>query len=320
MSPATQASGVGSSRVLQKVSSWESPASSSKQIALASAAGPSNVGESSRAITLDSIVTEYLMNQHALCKNPMVTCPQFDLFEPHKCPDGKSKNTAPMNFAVRIQKRSLYPPFGGLDGAKLDRKLIYSRFRPIRSYRTDAETFTCCAFSPCEQFLMIGTQIGELKLFNLLTAAEEATYQCHDSYLFNIEPNWSGDLLLTSGMYRPPFSCLWAVGDFFDMKYAFEEEEYVEFSKSVQDKIVGTKGETATIYDVATGKKLMSLTPTASNNYSKNRATFHPSDELVLSDGVLWDATTGIPLNLTLTRTRLTLLFLRKTNSQIRQT
>lgn len=32
-------------------------------------------------ITLDRIVTEYLMNQHALCKNPVVTCPTFDLFQ-----------------------------------------------------------------------------------------------------------------------------------------------------------------------------------------------------------------------------------------------
>ena len=175
----------------------------------------------------------------------------------------------------------------------MDRKLIYSRFRPIRTFRnSDSETFVCCAFSPDEQFLMIGNQSGELKLFNLNTAAEEATYPCHDTYLFHLEPSWSGDLLLTSGMYRPPFSCLWTVGDFFDLKYTFEEE-YVEFSKAVQDKIVGTKGETATVYDVNTGKKLMTLTPSTSNNYSKNRATFYPSDELILSDGVLWDATSG---------------------------
>lgn len=31
-------------------------------------------------VTLESILTEYLTNQHALCKNPMATCPQFDLF------------------------------------------------------------------------------------------------------------------------------------------------------------------------------------------------------------------------------------------------
>lgn len=34
-----------------------------------------------QTVTLDSIITEYLTNQHALCKNPMVTCPQFNLFE-----------------------------------------------------------------------------------------------------------------------------------------------------------------------------------------------------------------------------------------------
>jgi HIV-1 Vpr-binding protein len=37
------------------------------------------IGESH--VTLDSIITEYLTNQHALCKNPMVPCPQFNLFE-----------------------------------------------------------------------------------------------------------------------------------------------------------------------------------------------------------------------------------------------
>ncbi|XP_046446583.1 DDB1- and CUL4-associated factor 1-like isoform X1 [Daphnia pulex] len=280
-------------RALQKVTNWDSPTTMNKSLGAANV----STGETSRGVSLDAIVTEYLMNQHALCKTPMVTCPQFDLFQPHKCPDAKSKNTAPANFALRVQKRAIHPRFGGLDGARMDRKLVYSRFRPVRTFRNDSETFTCCAFSPCEQFLMIGNQTGELKLYNVNTAVEEATYQCHENYLFNIEPNWTGDLLLTSGMYRPPYSCLWAVGDFFDMKYSFEEEEYVEFSKTVQDKIVGTKGETATVYDVATGKKLLSLTPTTSNNYSKNRATFHPSDELILSDGVLWDAVSGTQIH-----------------------
>lgn len=31
-------------------------------------------------VSLVSIVTEYLTNQHASCKHPMVTCPQFNLF------------------------------------------------------------------------------------------------------------------------------------------------------------------------------------------------------------------------------------------------
>lgn len=143
---------------------------------------------------------------------------------------------------------------------------------------------------------MIGTQTGELKFYDRFTAAEEATYECHEVYLNNIQPNRSGDLLLTSGIFRPPFSCLWSVRDLFEMKCAFEDEEYVEFSKSVQDKIVGTKEETATIYDVATGKTVLKLTPISPNYYSKNRATFHPSDELILSDGFLWDSTSGKPV------------------------
>jgi len=34
----------------------------------------------SSTVSLESIVTEYLTNQHASCKHPMVTCPQFNLF------------------------------------------------------------------------------------------------------------------------------------------------------------------------------------------------------------------------------------------------
>lgn len=31
-------------------------------------------------LTLDAIVTEYFRKQHALCKNPVVTCPPFSAF------------------------------------------------------------------------------------------------------------------------------------------------------------------------------------------------------------------------------------------------
>ena len=39
-----------------------------------------NTTFSEHRITLESIITEYLTNQHALCKNPTATCPQFNLF------------------------------------------------------------------------------------------------------------------------------------------------------------------------------------------------------------------------------------------------
>ncbi|XP_012270857.1 DDB1- and CUL4-associated factor 1 isoform X2 [Orussus abietinus] len=240
-------------------------------------------------ITLDSIITEYLTNQHALCKNPMVTCPQFNLFEPHKCPDPCTNNSVPTNIAVRLARRAL-----GMDGRRLDRRYIYSRFCPVKSFRpTDVEgPFTCCTFSPCQQYLMLGTYSGDVKLFNAHTGTEEATYQCHESYIYHMECNQKGNLLLTSTAWRSPMSALWSIGTFFDMKLPLENEDHVEFGK-LQDKIIGTQGKNATIYDIATGKLLTTLTPSISNQYTKNRATFSMNDELVLSDGILWDVNSG---------------------------
>ncbi|XP_011314239.1 protein mahjong isoform X1 [Fopius arisanus] len=246
-------------------------------------------GNMSSIISLDSIITEYLTNQHALCKNPMVTCPQFNLFEPHKCPDPRAKNSAATNMTMRVARRQL-----GIDDRRLDRRHIYSRFCPVKSFRpADVEgTFTCCTFTPCQQYLMLGTYAGDVKMYNANTGNEEATYQCHESYIYHMECNRKGNLMLTSTAWRSPMSALWSIGAFFDMKLPFENEDYVEFSK-MQDRIIGTQAESATIYDISSGKLLSTLTPSISNQYTKNRATFSMNDELVLSDGILWDVNSG---------------------------
>ncbi len=70
---------------------------------------------------------------------------------------------------------------------------------------------------------------------------------------------------------------------------SFREDEYVEFSKQNQDRVIGTKNEVASIYDIEAEKKVRELKPTVSNNYSRNKATFDYTDELVLTDGVLYD-------------------------------
>ena len=52
------------------------------------------------------------------------------------------------------------------------------------------------------------------------------------------------------------------------------------------------------IYDVATGTKLMTLfDDDKANNYKANMATFSPTDDLVLNDGVLWDVRCCKPLH-----------------------
>lgn len=102
----------------------------------------------SNTISLNSIVSDYLRKQHALCKNPVVTCPPFDLYKPHRCPEPRNRNLASVNITSRIFNRQIFPPYGGMGGSKMDRRFIYSRFRPCRSLRCfDQTNFYCCAFS-----------------------------------------------------------------------------------------------------------------------------------------------------------------------------
>ncbi|KAG7472926.1 hypothetical protein MATL_G00114110 [Megalops atlanticus] len=242
---------------------------------------------------LDSIITEYLREQHARCKNPVTTCPPFSLFTPHQCPEPKQRRQAPTNFAPRHARRVVYPKYGGVDGGCFDRHLIFSRFRPISLFREaeeDESGFMCCAFSARERFLMLGTCTGQLKLYNVFTGQEEASYSCHSSAITHLEPSRDGSLLLTSASWSYPLSALWGMKSVFIMKHSFLDDHYVEFSKLSQDRVIGTKEHVAHIYDIQTGQKTLTLNnPDLANNYKRNCATFNPTDDLVLNDGVLWD-------------------------------
>ncbi|XP_077995487.1 DDB1- and CUL4-associated factor 1-like [Glandiceps talaboti] len=254
--------------------------------------------------TLDSIVSNYLMEQHARCKNPVVTCPPFSLLEPHRCPDPKFRRRAPASITSRLMRRPAFPVHGGVDGARQNRNFVYSRFTPVQTIR-DAEEdgyLTCCAFSkhldPTNMFLYVGTYAGELKVYNLNSGAEEESYVCHTSSVTSCQPSTDGKLMLTSSLWGRPMSALWSMDDVFERKFAFDEDQYMEFGKLSEDKIIGTKDETAHIYDTTTGKAILTLVDTElCNNYTKNCATFDPTDELVLSDGVLWDIRSKKPIH-----------------------
>lgn len=243
--------------------------------------------------TLDSIITEYLREQHAHCPNPVTTCPPFSLFTPHRCPEPKQRRQASPNFTTRLGSRVLYPKYGGVDRASLDRQLIFSRFRPVSVFHEgpgDDSDFTCCAFSAQERYLMLGTCSGHLKFFNVLTGEEEANSTCHTSAITHLEPSRNGKMLLTSASWSVPLSALWSMEGVFTLKSSFVDDHYVEFSKLCQDRVIGTHDHIANIYDMHTGQKVSTLYDAAlSNNYKRNCATFCPTDDLVLNDGVLWD-------------------------------
>uniref|UniRef100_A0A915KYZ1 LisH domain-containing protein n=1 Tax=Romanomermis culicivorax TaxID=13658 RepID=A0A915KYZ1_ROMCU len=243
-------------------------------------------------LSLDSIVKQYCRNQHAMCRNPVVTCPPFSLLQHHQCPEPKFIRSAPSNFCKRLYQRPIFPVAGGYDGYRCDLRHVFSRFKPIRVYKDEEneETFTCCSFSVDNQFLLLGTYAGDVKWYNLTTGAEESSLLCHSSALTSIEQSKDGNLLLTSSAYVKPYSALWTIGESLEPKLNFMDDYFVEFSKCVQDRIVGTNGDEANVYDISTGQSVVTLYDSdLANHYTKNKACFHPNDELVLSDGILWD-------------------------------
>ena len=77
----------------------------------------------------------------------------------------------------------------------------------------------------------------------------------------SIHQSRSSKLVLTSAPYASVKSCLWRVLDvgrnananFLNQIYAWDSDDYTEFSKHVQDKVVGTKAEEAHVYDLNNG-------------------------------------------------------------------
>ena len=163
------------------------------------------VVDTKHKVSLGSIVSGYLSSQHALCRSPMTTIPKFDLLQPHKCPGQKSSRAAALNFTVRHSKKDLIHPCGGPDGSQLDRKLasklVYSRFKPVKSLvdlNLDVEFFASCAFSGDDKFLYAGTGDGSVKMFNL-QSSEESIHQLHkkDCCVEHILSSKDSKLLIT---------------------------------------------------------------------------------------------------------------------------
>jgi HIV-1 Vpr-binding protein len=242
-------------------------------------------------ITLDTIFTDYLRNQHSQCKNPVAICPPFKLLEPHSCPEPTNRLSAPLNIVSRIIRRAAYPPRGGINGAKYDRHYVYSKFRPLRLVKDPMDvrtSSTCCAFSTDGQFLFVGTDNGLLKAFNVSTGFVEASYECHLNELGSIQASKDDNLILTTSPDSPSPQCvLWTFNEIFERKFRFDNDLHAEFGKATSDRIITTQELYARLWDTETGSLLHKFE--SHHRYTENRATLNYNDILVLNDGVLWD-------------------------------
>lgn len=109
---------------------------------------------------------------------------------------------------------------------------------------------------------------GDIKVFNLFTSQEELSFTAHDSYVSNLECSNSERLMLSSASWRGPVSSLWALkNDSITLEYNYpilslniivskylifirfsmNLEEYCTFSNYDQNKMLGTRNETATV-------------------------------------------------------------------------
>ncbi|XP_030375662.1 protein mahjong isoform X2 [Scaptodrosophila lebanonensis] len=256
---------------------------------------PDDLGNSSalqnpKRITLNTIVTEYLTNQHSLCKNPVTTCPQFDLYEPHKCPDPRPSRLHSFNYNLASRH---FRTQAGFPTASYDRRHVHTHFAPWRTIRSaDFEDmgFTCCDIVPNSKFVIVGTHQGEAKVFNINDGVEQFSSICHTYSVNSVKANCSGELALTTTLWRSPQTILWSIrNNEFQSKLRLAEVTHCEFSQASQDRLLGTLNECAVLYDINTGSKVSTFTPTIPNLYTQNRATLCRTDELLLSDGVLWD-------------------------------
>ena len=142
-------------------------------------------------------------------------------------------------------------------------------------------------------------------------------------------------MLLTSSYWEQVSSTLWNIGFTLEEKYflelfllfnwllklcfrmSFPNDNHVEFGKLVQDKVLGTQEYSAHVsilsffcwnksiflsnwqlYDLNTSQLVRTFEDeNISNKYNRNMATFHPSDNLILNDGVLWDVRKDRPVH-----------------------
>ncbi|VDO95833.1 unnamed protein product [Soboliphyme baturini] len=250
-------------------------------------------------LSLDSIITEYLRKQHALCLNPQHLVQYCVCFSPHQCPEPKLKRHAPNNFSSRVYHKPYFPIGGGYDGVRADMRYIFSRFKPVKTVKDEDSdsAFTCCSFSINERFLLLGTYAGDLKSYRIHDMSEVATVSCHASALTSIQQSNDQSLLLTSSAFVRPFSALWRRGESFESRLKFEDDIFVEFSNLPQDRIVGTEHTKANIYDIATDGILWDVRSASVvhkfdklNSHISGR--FHPQGLEIIINTEVWDIKT----------------------------
>ncbi|KAI6234651.1 hypothetical protein M3Y99_00784200 [Aphelenchoides fujianensis] len=241
--------------------------------------------------SLDEIVSEYFRNQHAQCERPIVTCPPFSFYMPHKCPKPKDLFAAPINVVERFAMRQALPH--GQTHRRLnrgDRNLAYSHFCPIRFVDLEDEKLTACSFSYNDEHIHLGTYSGDVHWINSDSMITESSITCHSSAVCGVGQSTDGGLMVTSSLFVRPYSALWRLNDTQELVKEFTETTELDFGRTSSERLIGNERYTAIVFDTETTTPICKLyDPTIANKYSNNKALFNSQDNVILNDGILWD-------------------------------
>ncbi|GKU87561.1 hypothetical protein SLEP1_g1945 [Rubroshorea leprosula] len=252
---------------------------------------------SSERLTLESIVVQYLKQQHRQCPAPITTLPPLSLLHPHACPEPKRSLDAPLNIAARLGTREFRGVYGGVHGNRRDRQFIYSRFRPWRTCRDDAGALlTCLSFLGDSSQVVVGSHAGEIKIFDSNSGNVLDSCTSHQSPLTVVQPYVSGEtrLILSSSSQDVR---LWNASSVSGgSMHLFDGCKAAKFSNSGAT-FAALPAESSPreilLYDVQTCLMELKLSDTSANSTARGHAYslihFSPSDTMLLWNGVLWD-------------------------------
>ncbi|TNN08815.1 DDB1- and CUL4-associated factor 1 [Schistosoma japonicum] len=258
-------------------------------------------------MTLSKVVESFLLHQHSQCPHPVSVCPKFSLYYPHRCPEPRlNKQT---NCCQRLLVReNLYGSLRLKPSTKELRHFLHRRFQPTAVIReADDDMLTACCFSRTDDGLFLGSNSGAIAWVNV----EEdglpiELFHIQSSSIRRLAHTRDGERLLVCSEWNEPATVVarlkpstnsssnsnspWeTVSD--DFVFRVSEARHAEFSNTGhQDRLVATYGKMAKVFDLTTRTRVADLfSAVKQSGYILNKATFSPSDHLVLNDGVVWD-------------------------------
>lgn len=250
--------------------------------------------EHSERLTLDSLVREYLKQQHHQCANPITTVPTFSLLYPHVCSEPRQSLNAPSNMTATLFSRAVK----GAYGKSNNRRFIYSRFRLKRTFHDDTKpVLNCIAFLGDLSVAAFGGQSRRMRVFNHRRDQALESPVSHSICPTSLQSCFVGETqLLLSSSERDV--CLWNGSTVLNgPRYVFGGIRAGQFSSDGTQfgaLPLGAPRLEVLLYDIETLQMAMTLKDETNRNSHRGGVYSHIhfsqiDSTMLLFDGDLWD-------------------------------